>query len=149
MDNETSFGAVEHVYLPGLKKAVTASLVNIYVSVPENEISGDYTIIIKAIAGDERDNQLSLKLERLFFFDIHVEENIYHASSKIVLKPKSVIVSIDPRFINNDDVEESADKSSNINLISDIIISDVNKILVVFIVIIIILIIAWRIYRYD
>ena len=144
MDNKTSFGAVELVYLPGLKKAVTASLVNIYVSVPENEIPGNYMIIIRAIAGDEKDSRLSLKQERLFFFDIHIEENIYQTPSKMNIKPKSVIVSIDPKFINNDVIEESSNELSNTTLINDI-----SRLSVLFIVIIIILIIAWGVYRYD
>ena len=144
MSNTTYFGKFEHIYLPSIKRTVIASLVNVYVFVPVDAVSGNYTVVSKAVAGGSPSGGVSLKQERLFVFDISVESNNTDVRSQNNDDLKSVVVDINPTIINSNEVSGVGVKRPkfylNYNLIRNIIIS---------IIVLIILILAWRIYHYD
>lgn len=142
--NSTPVGNIEHIYLPSLKKTIEASLIHIYVSVPEYEIPGKKTVIIKAVAGSPGNvSGFSLKQERLFFFDIDVVKGLYQDMPNIHMDPKTVSVDINPKIVREFIDAQPAGRS-------DIIISpETIKTAFVIFGLALIIILAWRIYRYG
>ena len=142
--DSTPVGNIEHIYLPSLKKTIKASLIDIYVSVPEYEIPGKRRVIIKAVAGNpDKTSGFSLKQERLFFFDINVVEDLYQDMPNIDMNPKTVSVDINPKVVREFIDTQSASRS-------DIIISPETIKTVLFIFgLVLIIAFAWRIYRYE
>jgi len=142
--NDTPVGNIEHIYLPSFKRTIEASLIDIYVYVPEYEIPGKKTVIVKAVAGNSGNvSGFSLKQERLFFFDIDVVKDLYQDMPNIDMNPKTVSVDINPKVVREFIDAQSADRS-------DTIISPETIKAVLFIFgLALIIILAWRIYRYG
>lgn len=142
--NSTPVGNIEHIYLPSLKKTIEASLIDIYVSVPDYETPGKKRVIIKAVAGNPGTvSGFSLKQERLFFFDINVVKDLYQDMPNIDMDPKTVSVDINPKIVREFIDTQSAGRS-------DIIISPETIKTVFFIFgLALIIALAWRIYRYE
>jgi len=140
----TPVGNIEHIYLPSLKKTVEASLIDIYVSVPEYEISGKKTVIIKAVAGSPGAvSGFSLKQERLFFFDINVVKDLYPEMPNINMNPKTVSVDINPKVVK-EFIDVQPVGGSDITISPETI-----KTAFVIFALALIIILAWRIYKYE
>jgi len=142
--NDEPSGNIEYIYLSRLKTAVSAKIVNIYVSVPEYTLSGIYPIKIKAIAGNDiLGVAYSLKQERLFSFEVSVTEGLYQNKSNINTDSKNVLVNINP-MVTHQSIQDIK-FSDNISFVSS---EKYSKIVILFAFIFIILI-SWGLYKYD
>ena len=137
-------GNIEHIYIPRLKKTVSAAMVNVYVSVPKYEKQGHHIIVLKAIAGgNDAISGFSLRQERLFFFDVYVTKDLYPDIPNEDIGPKTVSVDISPIVTHHESGTQSAETVQPTRMDQYI------KMAIILFVFIFILVIAWGIYKYD
>ncbi len=142
--DDTPVGNIEHIYLPSIKKTIEASLIDVYVYVPEYETPGKKTVIIKAVAGTSANvSGFSLKQERLFIFNVDVVKDLYQDMPNIDMDPKTVSVDINPKVVKEFIDERSAGASDGT------ISSETIKAALFIFGLAFIIVLAWRIYRYE
>lgn len=148
----TSFGKIEHIYIPRIKKPVSASVINVHILVPKTTRSGKYTIILKATSNDKSTSLISLKQERLFFYEINVfgnnqndnNNNNNESVETINAKQTSVLIDINPNILHQTNISKLKNQSKSINYSNNS-----TKTFLFFASIILIIFIAWRIYAHD
>ena len=155
----TSFGKMEHIYLPRIKKTISASVINVHILVPKTTPTGKYTVILKATSNDKTTSLISLKQERLFFYEINVvgnnqknsndnNQNDNNANNEFIetinTEQTSILIDINPTILHQTNVSKLKNPSKSINISNNN-----TKTFLFFVSIILIIFIAWRIYAHD
>ena len=149
--NNESFGNVEHIYIPRIKKTMSASVITVYMPVPKTTPSGNYKVILKATSNDNTQSTISLKQERLFFYELNVIGNFQNKINQnneltnyVTNEQSSVLISIDPK------ISSQTNSSKQKNQPKPIIVSnDKTKTFLFLVSFILIIFIARRIYLHD
>ncbi len=137
-------GKAEHMYIPRLKRTVSAPLVNVYVSVPKSAQSGKYTIALKAVAGaGDTVSGFSLRQERMFFFDVYVAKDLYPEAHNDEIGPKTVSIDISPIINHQIKDVRSTESEREMNVFQHM------RIVILLLIVIVVLVVARRIYEYD
>ena len=135
-------GKTERIYLPGTKNTIEAQVVDIYITAPVKTVSGEYEIILDAIAGTSEGAGFSLFQERKLRFEVNVsgisaEENEKNDN-------RTTFISISPAMD-----EKPAEKTQALGTISNPPPESDTDWGVPVLIITAISIIAWRLYKYD
>lgn len=135
-------GKTERIYLPSTKNTIDAQAVDIYITAPEKTVSGEYEIIINAIAGNDKDAEFSLFQERELRFRVNVSGT--SAEENEIYENRTTFISISPAMDENPNEKTQPEET-----ISNPPPEKGRGWELPLIMITAISLIAWRLYKYD
>lgn len=141
--NSTPGGKTERIYLPNTKDIITAKIVEVYITVPEGEARGKYTVRLKATAGNGESSGFSVMQERQFLLDVNVIGGRTLRTDGG--EKRTVLIDASPLA----EVQRAAGERASNALSASSELPEGRNIIAGFVALIAILIAAWRVYGHD
>lgn len=138
MLNSTPFEKTERIYLSSAKNTISAKAVDIFVTVPENEVIGEYAVVLYAVAGSGSSGSFSIMQERRFLFNLNVvkgkQKTSYSGAQKNMISAGKDSSEIEVIQITSNETVTGKSGLRSVAYAFGIIA---------------ILLIAWRVYKYE
>lgn len=102
----------ENLLLPGQSAPIAARVVRVIISVPESAREGEYEVALQALAGGG-EGVLSVSQERVFSFQVHVENTASISPENAGKKPITDFEETGPGIVAREEASHTQETSGN------------------------------------